>query len=427
MRSSRPSGVLAMALLALASTVAVVCALVANADEPGRFRTLDVIAAGLALAVAAALVRGAADTEEVLRGGGSGALLIALPVAVVAIVGIVAARVLPRLVLLVARALPDRRLTARLALLSIARRPGAGATAVAFLVVSIGLAVFAGTYRATLEQGRRDQAAFALGADLVLREDLSRLVPVREVATPERLQRLGPRVAAAPVLRATGNVAGLSDVTGVAVLGVEPALLRTLRGSDLELPSLAVAADLDGPRLGDTLPSRARSSIPGVSVEAALRLRDGSFERVLLGTPLPARARGSTLLGLRIVPPPRLQERGADAGVPTVGTIELPDTPRRRLQHAGSESAARRSATVVSTSRCRARSTRGSVRVRRSTAGLYRPSFRARWPSSPTRTDGSCCRSAVDRSRCASCAPPSGSPRREETSRLPIGPGSRRR
>ena len=206
------------------------------------FGTLDVIAAGLALAVAAALVRGAADTEEVLRGGGSGALLIALPVAVVAIVGIVAARVLPRLVLLVARALPDRRLTARLALLSIARRPGAGATAVAFLVVSIGLAVFAGTYRATLEQGRRDQAAFALGADLVLREDLSRLVPVREVATPERLQRLGPRVAAAPVLRATGNVAGLSDVTGVAVLGVEPALLRTLRGSDLELPSLAVPA-----------------------------------------------------------------------------------------------------------------------------------------------------------------------------------------
>ena len=84
-------GVLAMALLALASTVAVVCALVVNADEPGRFGALDVIAAGLALAVAAALVRGAADTEEVLRGGGSGALLIALPVAVVAIVGIVAA------------------------------------------------------------------------------------------------------------------------------------------------------------------------------------------------------------------------------------------------------------------------------------------------------------------------------------------------
>jgi hypothetical protein len=322
-----PSGALAMALLAVASTLAVVCALVVNADEPGRLGTLDVVAAGLALAVGAALVRGAADTGEVLRGGGSGALLIALPVAVVAIVGIVTARALPRLVLLVARALPDHRLTARLALLSIARRPGAGATAVAFLVVSIGLAVFAGAYRATLEQGRRDQAAFALGADLVLREDLSRLVPVREIATPERLQRLGRRVDAAPVLRSTGNVAGLSDATGVAVLGVEPALLRTLRGSDVELPSLAIRAGLDGPMLGDTLPPRPRSSIPGVQFEAALRLRDGSFERVLLGSPLPARAHGSTLLGLRIVPPPRLQERGADAGVPAVGTIVLEALP----------------------------------------------------------------------------------------------------
>jgi hypothetical protein len=322
-----PGGVLAMALLALVSTVAVVCALVARTDQPGRFGALDVIAAALALTVAAALMRGAADTEEILRGGGSGALLIALPVAVVAIVGILVARALPRLVLLAERALPDRRLTARLALLSIARRPGAGATAVAFLVVSIGLAVFAGSYRATLEQGRRDQAAFALGADLVLREDLSRLVPVREVATPARLQRLSPRLDAAPVLRTTGNVAGLSDVTGVAVLGVEPALLRTLRGSDLELPSLAVRAGLDGPVLDDTLPPRPRSSIPGVRVEAALRRRDGSFERILLGDTLPARAHGATLLGLRIVPPPRLQERGADAGVPTVGTIDLESLP----------------------------------------------------------------------------------------------------
>jgi hypothetical protein len=32
-------------------------------------------------------------------------------------------------------------------------------------------------------------------------------------------------------------------------------------------------------------------------------------------------------LGLRIVPPPRLQERGADAGVPAVGTIELGTLP----------------------------------------------------------------------------------------------------
>lgn len=320
------AGALAVGLLALASTVAVVCALVSNAGQPRRFGRLDLIAAGLVVAVAAALARGAADTEEVLRGGGSGALLIALPVAVVAIAGILAARALP-LVVLGAGVLPERRLTARLALLSIARRPGAGATAVAFLVVSIGLAVFAGTYRATLEQGRRDQAAFALGADLVLRENLSRLVPVREVATPERLRQLGPQVDAAPVVRASANVAGLSNVTGVAVLGIEPELLRALRGPETDLPSLAIPSDLHGPTIEHRLPRLGRSSIPGVRIEAALRLRDGGYERVALGNPLPARARGSTLLGLRIVPPPRLQERGADAGRPAVGTIALGPLP----------------------------------------------------------------------------------------------------
>ena len=43
-----PDGVLAMGLLALVSTVAVVCALVARAGELGRFGALDLIAAGLA-------------------------------------------------------------------------------------------------------------------------------------------------------------------------------------------------------------------------------------------------------------------------------------------------------------------------------------------------------------------------------------------
>src|SRR5215207_2262484 len=320
-------GALAMALLALGSSVAVAGALVVRAPEPRRIGQLDLIAAGLALAVAAALVRGAADTKEVLRGGGSGALLLALPAAVVAIVGILGARALPAVVLVGGRALPERWLTARLAVLSIARRPGAGATAVAFLVVCIGLAVFAGTYRATLDQGERDQAAFALGADLVVREDLARLVPVSEIATRHRLEQLGPRVEAAPVVRATANVAGLSNITGVAVLGLEPAMLRTLRGSNVDPPNLAVRAKLHGPRLDGALPLRARSSIPGVRIEAALRLRDGSYERLAVGARLPTRLRGSTLLGLRIVPPPRLQERGADAGRPVTGTVELGALP----------------------------------------------------------------------------------------------------
>ncbi|HET9674625.1 MAG TPA: FtsX-like permease family protein [Gaiellaceae bacterium] len=323
-------GVVAAGLLVLAAIAAIVVALVARA-RTGRFGALDLVAAGLVVAIAAALARGAANTDELLRGGGTGVVLLALPVALVAVVGIAAARLLPVVVRTVERALPEHMLVARLSTLSIARRPGAAAAAVAFLTVSVGLALFAAAYRATLEQGRRDQAAFALGADLVLREDLSRLVPVREVATPARLRALGSDVDAEPVVRTAANVAGFSGVTGVAVLGLEPSLLRSLRGSELEPLDLAAPSTIVGPRVGDRLTLRARSSIPGVRLEAAIRRPDGEFQRVALGpadgtvsAPVP---RGATLVGLRILPPPRLQERGADAGRSATGTIELGPLP----------------------------------------------------------------------------------------------------
>jgi hypothetical protein len=309
-------GLVAAGLLALAAFAAIVVALVARM-RPGRFGALDVVAIGLVVAIAAALARGAADTDELLRGGGTGVVLLALPLAVVAVVGIASARLLPAVVRAVARALPEDRLVARLSALSVARRPGSAAAAVAFLTISVGLALFAAAYRATLEQGRRDQAAFALGADLVLREDLSRLVPAREVATPARLRSLGSDVDAQPVVRTAANVAGFSGVTGVAVLGLEPSLLRN--APDLGAPSTIV-----GPRLGDRFTLRARSSIPGVRVEAAVRRPDGGFERVAPGARVP---RGSTLVGLRILPPTRLQERGADAGRSVTGTIELSPIP----------------------------------------------------------------------------------------------------
>ena len=78
-------------------------------------------------------------------------------------------------------------------------------------------------------------------------------MPVREVATPARLRALGSDVDAEPVVRTAANVAGFSGVTGVAVLGLEPSLLRSLRGSDLDPPDLAAPATIVGPRLGDRL------------------------------------------------------------------------------------------------------------------------------------------------------------------------------
>jgi hypothetical protein len=316
-------GMIAAGVLALAATAAVAVALTAKAQR-SRFGLFDAVALALVLAVAAALARGAADADEIVRGDGVGAVLLALPVAVVAVAAVATARLVAPAARALARRLPDDAGALRLGALSVARRPGAGAVAAAFLAVSIGLGFFAAAYRATLEGGQREQAAFALGADLVLREDLRRLVPVREIATPARLRALSAE--AAPVLRASANVPGLAGATGLTVLGLDARLLRTLRGSDVRTPPLARPSQLVGPRIprdARRLAVEFRSSRAGVAVEAAVRGPDGAFERLRLPAAVPPRLRGGIVVGLRIVPPRRLQERGADAGRSFSGTAAL--------------------------------------------------------------------------------------------------------
>jgi FtsX-like permease family len=92
----------------------------------------------------------------------------------------------------------------RLALLSLARSPGRVVLSVVFFVLSVGVALFAIAYRATLQQGEREQARFAVPAPYVLQENLEQLVSVQEAASPARYASLG-RVT--PVLRDSGYVA----------------------------------------------------------------------------------------------------------------------------------------------------------------------------------------------------------------------------
>lgn len=331
-----PAGLLLATVAALAAAL-VVGTVLATGRRGAAPRVLDGIAVGLVAAIALSLARGAADTEQLLAQGGTGVVLLVLPAAVVAVAAIVAARLLAPALRALARAARAQSPAPRLAAVTLARRPGAALAAVAFLVVSVAFAVFAEAYRETLSAGQRDRATFALGADLVLREDLSRLIPVREVATPARLRAL--QATAAPVLRASGNVPGLASATGLTVLGLEPALLRNLRGwrSDFaaERPSELAArvrpagpAALRGARLprdARTLEATVRSSFPGVTVEAVIRQPDGFFSRLPLARPaaIPRAARGGLVVALRLVPPSRLQERGADAGRPAAGTLRL--------------------------------------------------------------------------------------------------------
>src|SRR5213079_851949 len=125
---------------------------------------------------------------------------------------------------------------ARLAVISLARSPGRAAIVVTFLVASLALALFASAYRSTLAQGQDDEAAYAVPRDALARESLDTLVPVPAAAPPSAYRRLGN---AAPVLRVSGDVSGLTASQGFTLLGIPSAVLPGLDGWRADFSSLS--------------------------------------------------------------------------------------------------------------------------------------------------------------------------------------------
>ena len=164
-----------------------------------RFTALDFAAVAAAVVVVFAFARGATDTSSLAGGKGTGAVLLLLPGLVVFIAAVLAARAVGFVSRLLERAGRGGPLPLRLAALSLARNPGRAAIAVSFLVVSLGLAVFAAVYRSTLTQAQRDQAAYAVPAAAIVGEDDAKLVRVLQAAPLSQYQRYGP---AAQVIRA---------------------------------------------------------------------------------------------------------------------------------------------------------------------------------------------------------------------------------
>src|SRR5207244_8582738 len=123
---------------------------------------------------------------------GTGAVLLLLPALIAFVAAVVVARALAPGLGLLERWGRRGPASVRLAALSLARHPGRAAIAVAFLVVSLGLAVFAEAYRATLVRGQNDQASFAAPVDDIAGEDLTKLVPVFQAASLNRFQAAVP-------------------------------------------------------------------------------------------------------------------------------------------------------------------------------------------------------------------------------------------
>lgn len=271
---------LAAALAALTSLVMLVALRAGSIAVAGaRLTVADTAALGALAAVLLALARGKADASA-LQQGGTGVLLLLLPGLVLFVLAVAAARLLGPLLRVLERASRRAPASVRVALLSLARSPGEAALAVVFFVLAVGIAVFAFAYRATLLQGERDQARYAVPAPYVLQEDLTKLVTIQQAAA---------RVPGMRVLRDSGSVANGTDFT---LLALPARALTRIDGwrSDFSRDSRAALAAAIAPRgtprlAGAPAPRRLRFTIAGDRVGltlVVLRPR-GDFVQVDLG------------------------------------------------------------------------------------------------------------------------------------------------
>ncbi|HEU0335393.1 MAG TPA: hypothetical protein VFR43_02500 [Gaiellaceae bacterium] len=330
-----------LGLVVAAAAAAVLVLAVALWARPRGARRLGPAggAALAAVAVAVALLAsGAADEERLAEGSGALGLLL-VPALLAFAAAVAAAGLLAPLARALGRA--ARSLPLRLAGLSLARGPGPAAVTVAFLVLAFSLAFLAEGYRSTLSRAEADQAAFRVPLDVLVREDLSRLVPVSEAATPEAFARLAPGVRVAPVTRVSASAGRAERVSGVTVLGLPPDVLPRLRvwregwaDRDREALVRAIQRDDSGRLAGVDVPADARTvTLPAadtlVELRALVETTSGRIvvvplERVRgsLRAALPSAARGGRIVALDLEPP-RIIERGADAGRALRGTLAL--------------------------------------------------------------------------------------------------------
>jgi hypothetical protein len=340
------TGLLAAAAVALALALVLMAALRAKPIAFGRrsFSALDAAALGAVAVIAITLLRGDLDQETLAQESGTAAALVLLPGLVTFVAAVVCARLLRPGLLLLERASRGRSVGLRLAALSLARHPGHAAVAAAFLVVSVGLAVFAESYRSTLARGQEEQAAYTVPLDFTLREDLTRLIRVNDAAPPERLAELGDGVRVEPVLRLSGNVNRAGGRTGIAVVGLDAEAIPALRGwrDDFSMLSPASLArrvepagetEIRGPVLPDDasmLEVAARGE--GVSLTASVQAPAGGYVHLVLGeaqkngsalrVAVPPEAEGGRVVALTLNPPARVQERGGE-GRPRELALEL--------------------------------------------------------------------------------------------------------
>jgi hypothetical protein len=319
-------GAIAAVALALTATVVLLLALRAPAARLGgrSLSTADAAALVALAVIGVTLSRGELDARSLAAEGGTGSMLLLLPGLATLVAGVAAARLFAPALRLLDRAARGAGTSVRLAALSLARNPGRAAVALAFVVVSVALGLFALVYRATLEEGLADHVAYRFPADYVVTEDFSvgKLVPPLAAAPLARYEAL-PEADVVAVQRRSGSVGTLAGSRRFTLVGVPSKAIGRLRGwrgdfSETPLPELAerVAPRGDVELRGVEVPDDATElRLPvrehggnAISLVADFVLPSGGFATVPLGTlpggprvlraPVPPEARGARLLGI---------------------------------------------------------------------------------------------------------------------------------
>lgn len=271
------------------------------ADAAAAWRLLGYAAGAAAIGLVLVVSRGSSS-------GSADSLVTVLPVLVLLVAALGAARVWPWLVGVAARAVPRRRVGLQLGVAGIARHPLLAAATVALIAAGIGSCQFAVSYRATLRQGALDEAAYQVPTDLRVsasaRPGRPVVPPLAQAPAATYAAAAGPGTRAYGALRSAGSVrlgTGRSDVVQLA--GVDPVALTAVRrwshvagGTDPDDAARRIADP--GPPAGVRLPAGSTlwvgvDTLPADELTAWLRADDGRERAVRLRPSGADRLRGA--------------------------------------------------------------------------------------------------------------------------------------
>jgi hypothetical protein len=328
------------AAVAVCASLLLYAAVRAPAVQLGRLSLtpLDVAALGAIAVVVVGFARGSVDASALAAKGATGSFLLLVPALVTFAAAVLAARLLAPALRALGRVGRRGSVSLRLAALSLARNPGHAAVAATFLVASLGLALFAATYRSTLLRGQQDEAAYAVPAPYVLTEDFTQLVPVRH----------GWRGPATQILRLSGTVPSSASFTFLALPASTLAHVGGWRSDFAAAPPRELARRLQPASSAATrtvaLPTGRTITIPvstrgdDVALRAIFRSPLGDYDQVELGVTDGSRTkmlharipfRGARLAGIELdlLSPRRTANAGTGIQPSAIGRLRV-GTPR---------------------------------------------------------------------------------------------------